>query len=192
MIFGKCVYTSLCVAARDPVIAAFLCLRLVEKTLFPPPCSMPGVSMHSACCLCKPRDAPAQLLLKAMFSWTAVVRLGFLDNPQGRPNQNLCWPFPYWLVRISGSFLIFPAIAVLSAHLLKGIKALRSLRKERKNQKSSLICKEKVNKDWPIRVQVRGHGELFWIQGVFSWKTRRIDENGWFSRIRGVLRFGKV
>ena len=43
-------------------------------------------------------------------------------------------------------FLIFPAIAVFSAHLSEGAKTLRSLRKERKTQKSSLISKEKVNK----------------------------------------------
>ena len=44
-------------------------------------------------------------------------------------------------------FLIFPAIAVFSAHLSEGIKTLQSMRKERKTQKPSLISKEKVNKE---------------------------------------------
>ena len=48
-------------------------------------------------------------------------------------------------MRISVFFLIFPAIAVLSAHWEEGTETLRSLRKERKSQKSSLISEEKVN-----------------------------------------------
>ena len=59
------------------------------------------------------------------------------------------------LVRISGSFLLFPAIVVFSAHFSEGTtKALRSLRRERKAQRSSLISTEKVNKaqsKWAIR-----------------------------------------
>ena len=52
-------------------------------------------------------------------------------------------------MRISGIFLIFRALAVLSAHLSEGTKALQSLgqkKRERKTQKSSLIRKQKVNK----------------------------------------------
>ena len=52
-----------------------------------------------------------------------------------------CQPFPCLCV-----FLIFPAVAVLSAHLLEGTK----LSKERKTQKSTLIIKEKVDKESPI------------------------------------------
>ena len=49
-------------------------------------------------------------------------------------------------MRISGFFLIVPAVAAFLAHLLEGTKTLRSLRKDRNTQKSSLISKEKVNK----------------------------------------------
>ena len=49
-------------------------------------------------------------------------------------------------MRISGFFLLFPTIAVFSAHSLEGAKTLRSLGKGRKTQKSSPISKEKVDK----------------------------------------------
>ena len=47
-------------------------------------------------------------------------------------------------------FLIFPAIAVFSGHLLDGPKTLPSLRKERKSQKSSQIRKDKVNNSYKV------------------------------------------
>ena len=49
-------------------------------------------------------------------------------------------------MRISGFSSLFLAIAVFSAHLSEGLKTLRSLRKERKNQKSSLIGKERLTR----------------------------------------------
>ena len=62
------------------------------------------------------------------------------------------------------AFLIFQAIAVFSAHLLEGVKRLLALRKSRKTQKSSLISKEKVNKE---RLTC-------WVRGVFVPKFPRI------------------
>ena len=50
------------------------------------------------------------------------------------------------VVRISGFSLIFPAVAVFSAHFSEGTQILRLLGKESKNQKPLLISKEKVNK----------------------------------------------
>ena len=44
-------------------------------------------------------------------------------------------------------FLIFPTIALISAHLSEGTKTQRSPRKERETQKSLLVSKEKVDKD---------------------------------------------
>ena len=83
----------------------------------------------------------------------------------------------YKLVRISGFFLILTAIAVFSAHLLEGIKTLRSLRKESITQKSSLISKEKVNKEvcWGRRKRDLGWGDKACAEKVHSLSHPRVQ-----------------
>ena len=76
-------------------------------------------------------------------------------------------------MRISGFSSLFSAIAVFLDPPKDVLKMLRSLRKERKTQKSSLIGKEKVNKescsDFPLRQK---------IATAIAEKSRRLVHSG--------------